>query len=286
MNVTMRSRVVISTAVSVVCAVLAYTAAIGASAPTTLNQRNWVLLAAGALFTLFSVGVPAREQARREQRLQSAEESAAAARARLRTTFNDTLAPVVQQIGKVATAPHERCEAMQAQAISKVLSSVISLVDADRARACWFALECHGPRRRLLPVDHVGRSMRPTTVFDEGTREGDSVFAALDRGEGRYVPSVQQSPPSGWDAARSRGYTTFIAVPVETGGRLFGMLTLDSVREEDLTGDEVPGVRLLADLLADALAITPAAVPSATPTDVGSQQLTLTDSNAVEPLIS
>jgi GAF domain-containing protein len=182
-------------------------------------------------------------------------QAAAAARAQLRTAFNDTLAPVVQQIGKVAIATTcERREAYQAQTITKVLSSAVSFVDADRARACWFELT-PGSSRRLAPVDHVGRSTAPSTVFVEGTRSGDSVFAALDRGEGRYVPDVDEDPPAGWNTAVSRAYKTFIAVPVEVGGQLFGMLTLDSLRPDDLTGDEVPGLRLLADLLADALAI-------------------------------
>lgn len=152
-----------------------------------------------------------------------------------------------------------------------MLSSAITFVHADRARACYFGL-AEGSPRRLHPVDHVGRSTAPTTVFEEGTQEGNSVFAALDRGEGRYVPSVDLEPPAGWNPARSRTYKTFIAVPVEVGGRIFGMLTLDSIRAEDLTGDEVPGLRLLADLLADALAIgrTPASpqVPTQTKADV------------------
>jgi GAF domain-containing protein len=187
--------------------------------------------------------------------LVTAEQAAATARAQLRTAFNDTLAPVAQQIGKVATAlTCERREALQAQTISKVLSSAVSLVDANRARACWFELELGNPRR-LRPVDHVGRSTSPSTLFIEGTRSGDSVFAALDRGEGRYVRNVDAEPPAGWDTTLSRAYKTFIAVPVEVGGRLFGMLTLDSLHSDDFTGDEVPGLRLLGDLLADALAI-------------------------------
>lgn len=234
----MRSRVVISTALSVVCAVLAYAAAIVASAPASLGERAWLLLIGGAIFTLLSVSIPAREQARRQHRLASAEATIAQARAQLRTTFNDTLAPVAQQIGKVATAPTEKREALQAQAISKVLSSAIGLVDADRARACWFALENDGGRA-LVPMDHTGRSVGPTTVFEEGTREGDSVFAALDRGEGRYFPNTDLTTPAGWDATRARGYQTFIAVPVAVGDRLFGMLTLDSRRAGDFTGDEV-----------------------------------------------
>jgi hypothetical protein len=282
MSLTMRGSVVMTTAVSVVCAALAYGAAVVASSPSSMGRREWLLLVGGAFLTLMSVGIPAAQQVRRQRHLATAEQSADAARAQLRTAFNDTLAPVAQQIGKVATAKTcERREALQAQTISKVLSSVVSLVKAARARACWFELD-EGSPRTLRPVDYVGRSTPPSTVFQEGTRSGDCVFAALDRGEGRYVPSVDDQPPAGWDPARSRAYKTFIAVPVEAGGQLFGMLTLDSLRSADLTGDEVPGLRLLADLLADALAIGTGVASTGVPTQTGARELSLTTQRPAE----
>lgn len=220
-----------------------------------------LVVAGGALLTLVSVGIPAVEQVRRQRQLLSAEEAARVARARLQTAFNDTLAPVAQQIAKVATATSgERREAMKAQSVSKVLHGAVNLVDADRSRACWFELVA-GPPRSLQPRDHAGRAIAPTTVLCEGTPQGDSAFAALDHGEGRYVPDVETSPPAGWDASLSRAYRTFIAVPVTAGSRCFGMLTLDSLQPADLTGDEVPLLRLLADLLADALAIGESPLP-------------------------
>lgn len=200
MSITMRGSIALTTTFSVACAALAYGAAILASTPPTLDRRAWLLLTGGALLTSLSVGIPTSQQIRRQRRLVTAEQSATAARAQLRTAFNDTLAPVAQQIGKVATASTcERRELLQAQTISKVLSSAVSLVDANRARACWFELQPSNPRS-LRPIDHVGRSTSPSTVFIEGTRSGASVFAALDRGEGRYVPNVEEEPPAGWDS--------------------------------------------------------------------------------------
>jgi len=89
----MRGRVGPATVASVGCAVLAYGAAILASAPATLDGRGRLVLAAGAAFTLVSVGIPAVEQVRRQRQLRSAQQAASDARAQLRTAFNDTLAP-------------------------------------------------------------------------------------------------------------------------------------------------------------------------------------------------
>lgn len=247
------------TAISVACAATAYTLAIWASGPGPLQGRQWLLACAGAALTLVAVGLPAVEQWRHRRFLRSAQLGAEEARARLRTTFNDVLDPIVLHLGKVAIAEPERQPELRAQAITLVLNSAILLIrdrqhtgDA-RARACWYELTGAGPRQ-LRPSHHIGRGIAPTTVFVEGVSEGAEVFGALDRGAGRFFEDVGTRPPPGWDNTARRTYKTFITMPVRAESQCYGMLALDSLEPGDLRGDDVPLVRLLAHLLAIGLA--------------------------------
>jgi hypothetical protein len=57
-------------------------------------------------------------------------------------------------------------------------------------------------------------------------------------------PDLENAAPDGWPI--DRDYKTYIAVTVETGPWIFGMLTLDSLKAGDLVDSDVPQMRLLA----------------------------------------
>lgn len=213
------------------------------------SARAW-WIAINLLSVATAVVVQAIEQRRRERERQAAEVVAID----MRTAMNDSLDPIVRQIGRIAVAA-DRGErlALREQTVPMVLYSASLLIGPDRVRASWFRLDTRTPRA-LRPELSEGRAGGPRTTFIEGTRVGDPVFELLASNEHRFCADVLVQPPPGWDASHSHDYRTFLSVPVVAGSRAFGLLTVDSLLPGDLTEGDVPLLRLLAGLLADALA--------------------------------
>ncbi len=210
----------------------------------------WIVVACGSACVAF--GVPALD------RIKQSREGAAAVDVgvALMTAMNDSLDPIVRQLGRLATATPAERDAIREQIGPMVLNSAAELVGHDRVRACWFEL-FRGPPRALRPELHVGRSDAPSTHFVEGTPEGDAAFAMIEQNTGLFCPDVARQPPPGWRPGESHNYVTFVSVPVVAGTTAYGMLTVDSLSVGDLREHHVAMVRLLAGLLADALAYAP-----------------------------
>lgn len=212
----------------------------------------WVAL--GVVMSVVGAAVPGYEQIRKERLRKEAEQAAIEAAVAMRVTLNDALDPIVRQLGRIATAStrQERANLREA-AVPMILDSAAHLIDAERVRACWFR-PAEGKPLRLEPAQYAGRADEPVTVFEEGTVEGDSVFAMIRHNQHVVGRDVVTDPPPGWRGSAQHGYRSFIAVPVVAGHRAFGMLTVDAIDADGVTEAEVPFVRLLAGLLADALA--------------------------------
>ena len=69
----------------------------------------------------------------------------------------------------------------------------------------------------------------------------------------RERPDVTADPPPGWQPGGHQ-YRTFLAVPVATELRAFGIMTIDGLHVGDLTPDDLIAARVFARLLAVALA--------------------------------
>lgn len=212
----------------------------------------WIVL--GVVMSVLGAAVPGYEQIRKERQRKSAERAAIEAAVDMRVTINDSLDPIVRQLGRIATAPgrQERGNLREA-AVLMILDSATQLIKGERVRACWFRLE-DGKPRRLVPADYVGRADAPVTVFEEGTAEGDSVLHMIRHNEHVQSSDVDRDPPAGWHGSAEHGYRSFVAVPVVAGQTPYGMLTVDAMNAGGVSPSEVPFVRLLAGLLAGALA--------------------------------
>lgn len=251
MRIPPRRRIYLTTAVSVVSVGLVALAGAGAGANGPLKPW-WITL--GIVMSVVGAAVPGYEQLRKERMRKDAEQAAIEAAVAMRVTLNDALDPIVRQLGRIATAPgrHERGN-LRSATVPMILDSAAHLIDAERVRACWFEL-VEGKPRRLEPAQYAGRADEPLTVFEEGTVEGDSAFAMIRHNQSVVATDVDAEPPPGWRGSARHGYRSFVAVPVVAGHRAFGMLTVDAIDADGVTGAEVPFVRLLAGLLADALA--------------------------------
>jgi transcriptional regulator with GAF, ATPase, and Fis domain len=246
-----KGRIYVTTGLSVVA--VALVALSGAEAGNDGALKPW-WIAVSVVMSVAGAAVPGYEQIRKERLRKQAEQAVIEAAVEMRVTINDALDPIVRQLGRIATASsrQERGNLREAT-VPMILDSAAHLIKAERVRACWFRIADDKPRR-LEPAQYAGRADEPVTVFEEGTAEGDSVFAMIRHNQHAQSSDVDTDPPPGWHGSAEHGYRSFAAVPVVAGHTPYGMLTVDAMNVGGVTHAEVPFVRLLAGLLADALA--------------------------------
>ena len=210
---------------------------------------------AGAALTALAVGLPLRAEHRARVRARTAEQIAEDASARIQLVLNDALEPLTYLIGLITDRPRwtfgREAFELQGQAKAVVLSAAAEVLGADRLRSCFFALVEEQPTR-LVPSGFHGRAEAPRTTFVAGTGLGDFALDLLARREDLFCADVRAASPPGWEPG-GHAYRTFIAVPVATEVRRFGILTVDALEVGDLTEADVAAVRVLGRLLAIAL---------------------------------
>jgi GAF domain len=236
-------------------AVVAATAAWVISALVN-NLTGWLLtasLAGGALLTVLAVGLPMVAERRASARAATAEQIAEVAAARMQLVLDDALEPLAYLIGRITDLNRRgrvrELQELQGQAKVVVLAAAAEVLGADRLRSCFFALT---PERRLVPAGFHGRAEQPRSVFRPGTELGDFALELLARREDLFCPDIGNGTPPGWQPG-GHAYRTFLAVPVATESRAFGILTIDGLKVGDLTLDDVAPARVFARLLAVAL---------------------------------
>ena len=238
-------------------AVTAATAAwvIGAVVNDLSGWSFTLTAAAGAALTALAVGLPLRAERNARARARTAEQIAEDAAARIQLVLNDALEPLTYLIGRITDqrrwARGRELGDLQGQAKAVVLSAAAEVLGAARLRSCFFALVEERPAR-LVPSGFHGRAEAPRTTFVAGTELGDYALEMLARREDLFCADTRAASPPGWEPG-GHAYRTFIAVPVATGARQFGVLTVDGLEVGDLTEADVTAVRVLGRLLAVAL---------------------------------
>lgn len=209
-------------------------------------------LAGGGVLTVLAVGLPMLAERRARVRAASAERVAEEAAARMQLVLDDALEPLAYLIGRIADQSGRRKDVreLQGQATVVVLAAAAEVLGAERLRACLFTLD---GADRLVPTAFHGRAEAPRTVFTRGTPRGDFVLELLARRDDLFCPDVAADPPPGWQPGGHQ-YRTFLAVPVATERRAFGVMTIDGLNVGDLTPDDLTAARVFARLLAVALA--------------------------------
>ncbi len=219
-----------------------------------------LLIAAGAVFTATAAGVPLWQQARTARSRADAIASAQTARAQMRIAMEDALEPFTALLLQLAVTRGTERTRLRGEAVQLALMSIAQLSvfagpdelsGPRRVRVCLFLLD-PGPPRQLVPSSFAGRSGAPTVSFDATTRAGQAVLRILDSGwvlvEDIDAPGVVPW----WDEERE--YRTYAAGPVP-GPRdaPVGLLTVDALAPGELTGLDLPLLRLIAHLLSLAL---------------------------------
>jgi ABC-type amino acid transport substrate-binding protein len=218
------------------------------------------LLAAGAVFTATAAGVPLWQQRRAAQDRADAIASAQSARAQMRIAMEDALEPLTALLLQLALTRGTERTRLRGEAIQLALTSIAQLSvfagpeelsGPRRVRVCLFILN-PGPPRQLVPSSFAGRSGAPTVSFDATTRAGQAMLRILDRGWVLVEDTDTPAVVPWWDEERK--YKTYAAGPVPgTDATPVGLLTVDSLVPGELTGLDLPLLRLIAHLLSLAL---------------------------------
>ena len=218
------------------------------------------LLAAGAVFTATAAGVPLWQQRRAAQARADAIASAQTARAQMRIALEDALEPFTALLLQLAISRGTERTRLRGEAIQLALTSIgqLSVFTGPeepsrprRVRVCLFLLS-PGPPRQLVPSSFAGRSGAPTVTFDATTRAGQAMLRILDDGWALVDDTDTRTVVPWWDEERK--YRTYAAGPVPgTDATPVGLLTVDSLVPGDLTGLDLPLLRLIAHLLSLAL---------------------------------
>lgn len=245
--------------VVVIASVAAWLA--GVSSGLVAGRGRVVLMVAGALFTAIAAGVPLWQQGRAARSRADAVATAEAARASMRIAMEDALDPFVALLLQAVSARAVEPARLRGEAIQLALTTLAHLSvfaspedgGPPRIRVCLFVLD-PGPPRRLVPQSYAGRSGAPTVVFDETTRAGQMLLRTVDDGWLSVEDTRLRRTTPWWD--EERAYRTYAAGPVPgPEGVPVGLLTLDALASGELSGLDLPLVRLVAHMLSLAFQI-------------------------------
>jgi len=239
---------------SVVASVAAWVA--GVTSGRVSGDVRVALMVLGAVFTGVAAGVPMWQQARAARARADAVTSARVARAQMRIAIEDALDPFTALLLQLTTARGVERTRLKGEAIQVALTTVAQLsvftgpdelAGSHRVRACLFTVD-QGPPRRLVPQSYAGRAGAPTTVFDESTRAGQSLFRILDD-DWQIVADTEAERNTPW-WNEQHAYRSYAAGPVPgPNGSVVALLTLDALLPGELTGLDLPLMRLIAHLL-------------------------------------
>ncbi len=172
--------------------------------------------------------------------------------------LNDCLQPLTRSLLVLALKTTSRARYQKLpDVLWPVLTAALSLTDVKRSRASFFVrtlsdgVDCLVPH----PTLSTGRGDAPVSRFRRGVGEGREVWRAAEAGEAVYYADLAKQPPPEMDTGRQRSYNTFISVPLEIGGRVVGLLTINAQQAGDLRRDDVGVLQVLAALASVALAM-------------------------------
>mgnify|MGYP000851691049 CR=1 FL=1 len=176
----------------------------------------------------------------------------------------DQLAPLARQLSIMAKEPVEQRSTKLRETISSCVSCASGLAGEHvRTRATYYIRTTRNFKRKdrrevFVPDITVGRGDEPRSRFFKGDGgEGDAVWAKAEADDHTFIVDTDRAYKDGllpgWDASRKRAYRTFITVPIRSGDRLAGLLTVNAPKPGDLTEEDVGTMRVIASLVGTAI---------------------------------
>lgn len=234
------------------CAAAAFLAQVQANEhlPTWVN---WTIKVGGACATVAALLLPARQTLAEEGAKEDARLLAKTEVIKYRLAFESILLPLADILDRIVTAPDQAGLIEGKGEIKRVVvNSAVQFADVSRARSCYFEYERKNRRGKLTCRAYAGRGSGPRTEFSSTEPSHAEVFHLLENRKSKLTNDVdmESHPRFPLDG----DHKTYISVPVATRTEIFGLLTLDTLRADELKPEDEMEMLLLAKLLAVALA--------------------------------
>jgi hypothetical protein len=229
-----------------------------------LGALAGVLVIAGAWLAARDVRSIDKDRTILLEKLAEERKETAEARLRVRGILQDHLFPITATLDRIAaSADAADRRRFQQQLKQEVVTVATGVIGPEGTRSClleYFPETNDDDKQRRLECRAVsaGRNGAPRRRFESGTRDGDNMLDHLDRRAVEFCRNLDEDPPAGWDPRLNRPYKTFINVPVAVTDENidpFGMLTIDGLKADDLTSEDIPFLEFLASLLAIGLSV-------------------------------
>ena len=168
--------------------------------------------------------------------------------ANFRVQLRDALLPVTGLVAEmdVAASSAVRLEQIKTAAFSPV-GGLCQLIEphSKRVRANVFWID--DDTLDLVCLAHAGRGERPGK-FVRGTARGEAVFEYLVTLKPEFYPDLKKEKPTGFQGTMEN-YQTFISVPIWANNKVFGMITVDSPKQNSLVLEDQFVVEMFAELM-------------------------------------
>lgn len=102
---------------------------------------------------------------------------------------------------------------------------------------------------KLVSISSTARPPRTEFILDD-SELGMALKDMLAKKRGWLCEDVDEDPPPGWDATKSRNYRTFISMTSQVGSEPEGMVTVDSDEPGELDESDLQLARMFATLIA------------------------------------
>ena len=172
-------------------------------------------------------------------------------RARLYEVFDGPMLLLLEQIERMAVEEEPQKYIMAIR--QSVVRAACEVVEAEKPRASYFQVEDVAAKYRVMTCLEYNysnsRADKPTTRFIEGSGVDDGVWMVMEDGKPRYEKDLVKSPPSDMPSSIVRVYKCFITLRIQVGGVGIGILTINAIERNELTGSDLSILRSLAELL-------------------------------------
>jgi hypothetical protein len=216
---------------------------------------SWSIKLGGAGAAVVALLLPARQTLIEVRAREDAEQLAREAVTNYQLALRSVLLPLTDIFDRIITAPDE-AERIEAEGAAKqaVVNYVVQFTNIPRVRSCYFEYKCSDREKKLVCHVYAGRDSRPRTTFTSTNPDHAEVFKLLENRETEFRRNINLENSLRFPAERRFNYNTYISVPVATSTEIFGLLTLDALRGDELVEQHEKEMLLIAQLLGIALA--------------------------------
>ena len=170
-------------------------------------------------------------------------------------TLSHAFQPIIDELARMNVTPTNQREKRFQKIVGLVAHAVVKFIlaeDRQHRVVVYSVAHKQGQKRRLVVETYSGRKDEPRTIADGDGGRGQRIFQWLDQAvDADFVADLGQTPPPSGEPI-PRAYSTYIATPIKSNGKTYGLLAVDAPSPGDLDESDLPAISVLASLLSAA----------------------------------